>query len=76
MGKDVNRNYRNLQPFELSLQNFKNFQGKWTPGIDSKLGCPIVINLKLKVIKLEEIGEYGEEIADGLKRVMKGRAES
>lgn len=76
MGKDVNRNYRNLQSFELSLQNLKNIQGKWTPGIESKLGCPIVINLNLKVIKLEEIGEYKEEIAGGLKRVMKGRVES
>ena len=50
MRKDVDRNYRNLQPFEFSLQ-----QGKWTPGFDSKLGCPIVINLNLKVMKLDKL---------------------
>lgn len=32
-----------------------------------------MINLNLEVIKVEEIGEYKEEIGDGLKRVMKGR---
>jgi hypothetical protein len=32
-----------------------------------------VINLNLKVIKLEEIGQYKEDIGDGLKRVIKGR---
>jgi len=36
----------------------KKIQGKWTSGIDSYLGYPIVINLNLKVIKLEEIVEY------------------
>jgi len=35
-----------------------------------------VINLNLKVIKLEETGEYKEETGDGLKRVMKGRLQS
>jgi hypothetical protein len=34
-----------------------------------------VINLNLKVIKLEEIVEYKEEIGDELKRVMKGRVQ-
>jgi hypothetical protein len=32
-----------------------------------------VININLKVIKLEEIGEYKEDIGNGLKCVMKGR---
>jgi hypothetical protein len=71
MGKDIDRNYRNLQSFELSLQHWKKIKGKWTPGVDSKLGCLIVINLNLKVIRLKEIGEYKEEIGDGLKRVIK-----
>jgi hypothetical protein len=52
MGKDVDRNCRNLQSFELSLQHLRNIQGKCTPGIDSKFGCQIVINLNLKVIKI------------------------
>ena len=55
MRKDVDGNYRNLQPFEFSLQHLKKNQGKWTPGFDSKLGCPIVINLNLKVMKLDKL---------------------
>ena len=55
MGKDVDGNYRNLQSFELSLQHLKNLQCKWTPDIDSKLVCPFVINLNLKVIKIRRI---------------------
>jgi hypothetical protein len=63
----------NLWSYHSSI---KKNQGKWPSSIDLKLGYPIVINLNLKVIKLEEIVEYKEEIGDELKRVMKGRVQS